>query len=113
MTDVTAVKLLNTVRGIDLLELVAQLLHEGCVADEDFISLGLALARSFTKEGFAFGLFHLFDKASVRMREESVKKEACAAVRTAAEEFVTTIHTQEMASNLIVRRSYSFGYEGA
>ena len=92
---------------MDLLELFVQLLHADCIADTDFIPLGPSLARSFTKDGFAFGLCYLFHKAGVRVRAGNVEREVCAAVRTAAREIKANLHTQEVISELTVRRSYS------
>ena len=108
LTDMTAVELLNTVRALDLLELIALLLQADCILDTDFIHLGLILARSSTKKCFAYGLGQIINTAgTIKVRAESVEDISRTIVRTAGEQIKSNPYTREMVTDLYVRQVYS------
>ena len=95
LSDATTALLLKTVKGLDTLKLFALLLDPECVASSDVTLMGLTLARSFLKDGYALALHVMFEAAGDKLCRGGAEEFACMAVDVATRTMYTSTCTRE------------------
>lgn len=90
-----AYKFFNTVRGLDMLELLGRCLEQELVVSTDVTIIGESLAARFCEDGYSFGLFTLFKYAGDKICRGNAEKYACMAADVAAKELWLNVHSYE------------------
>ena len=108
LSDASTTLLLNTVKGLDALKLFALLLDPECVVSSDITFMGLTLARSFPKDGYAFALHAMFEAAGDKLCRGGAEESACMAVDIATRTMYTSTCTEENLVLLKVSIHVSF-----
>jgi len=85
----------NTVRGLDMLELLGRCLRLELVVSTDVTLIGETLAQHFCEDGYSFALYTLFKYAGDKICRGNAEKFACLAVDEAASELWLNVHSYE------------------
>lgn len=85
----------NTVRGLDMLELLGRCLQLELVVSTDVTLIGETLAQHFCEDGYSFGLYTLFKYAGDKICRGNAERYACLAVDEAARELWLNVHSYE------------------
>ena len=95
LDTVTVGTLLQTVKGLDTLKLLASLLEPECVTNSDIALMGMTLAGSYLEDGYAFALHELFRGAGDKLCRGRAEQIACTAVDVATRAMYTSAYTRE------------------